>query len=354
MKLFWSLLLCAAVIFAPSTFSAAQAPRINTANIECREYQDSVSNETMFALGVEAYQNLWGKAVKWMAEVEDNKVNGWIHKYTYDGKEDFSCTVWENKYNPNSYAFVLSGTDNLLREPFATYLPMMTNEKLCPQLQETVDQAKAMRYHAGINRIDHLYITGYSLGGYLSNFLGTELVDDAYGYESNVGLKDFSDTLEIENVKCVSYAAPGFYIEKLNIPKINQIIDGIENAVNNVTTWTKAKMKRDSEDLYDKYITNILNGRDPVANLPITIKNLLKGLGETIDIKVPEKSFRQVGKIIRVENPGNPPLANTPLIGKLIESFANGAGPVGEVLYHAPDTYFKCIDLIKQGKCTIL
>ena len=354
MKLFWSLLLCAAVIFAPSTFSAAQAPRINTANIECREYQDSVSNETIFALSVEAYQNLWGNVVKWMAKVEDNKVNGWTHKYTVDGDADFSCTVWENNYNKNTYAMVLSGTDDLLQEPLETYLPMMVNEELCPQLKQTVEQTKKMNTH-GLNRIDRLYITGYSLGGYLSNFLATELVDDANGYETNISLSDISPTLLIENVKCVSFAAPGFYIEKLDIPAINNVIDRIANSVNKVTSWTKAKMGRDAEGLYDDTITNILNGRDPVANLPIAIVNIMNFLKKPIDIKVPEKAFRQVGKVIKVENPGEPPLAKTPLLGALIQKMVSvETDSIAGVLYHAPDTYFKCIDMIEQGKCTVL
>ena len=152
MKLFWSLLLCAAVIFAPSTISASQAPRINTANLECREYKDSVSNETMFALSVEAYRNLWGSAVKLMANVKDNEVKGWEHQYTIDEDWGFSCTVWENKYNENTYAMVLSGTDDFIGDIVGTYLPMMLSEEPCSQLQSTVNETINMKNH-GLNRI---------------------------------------------------------------------------------------------------------------------------------------------------------------------------------------------------------
>lgn len=337
MKLFWSLLLCAAVIFAPSTISASQAPRINTANLECREYKDSVSNETMFALSVEAYRNLWGSAVKLMANVKDNEVKGWEHQYTIDEDWGFSCTVWENEYNENTYAMVLSGTDDFIGDIIGTYLPMMLSEEPCSQLQSTVNETINMKNH-GLNRIDRLYISGYSLGGFLSNYLATELVDSAKGYENKSGitLGAISPTLTIEEVKCFSFAAPGFYAEKIELPEITDVISKVENLVNKVTTWSAAKIERDKEGVYDDNIINIMNSRDPVANLFISPKN-----------------FKQIGKIINVKNPGNPPLANVPLIGNLISGIANNTGPVGELLFHAPDLYFKCIDMIKTGKASI-
>lgn len=332
MKLFWSLALCAVIIFGPSTLSAMQAPRINTANIYCEEYQDSVSNETMFALSVEAYQNLWGKVVKWMAKVEDNKVNGWKYKYTVDKDWGFSCTVWENAYNKNTYAMVLSGTDDFIGDILGTYLPMMLSEEPCPQLQSTVEETKNMKNHE-LNRIDRLYIAGYSLGGFLSNYLATELVDSSNGYDSHISVSDISPSLTIEEVKCFSFAAPGFYSEKIDLSEINQVVEDVGNLVNHVTDWSKEKIKRDANGDYDNNIINIKNGRDPVANLFIAPNN-----------------FKQIGQILNVDKPGNPPLANTPIIGNLVAAIVDNTGPVGEFLFHAPDTYFKCIDLISEGK----
>ena len=332
MKLFCALALCVVIVFGPSAMSALQSQRINTANIECEEYQDSVSNETMFALSVEAYQNLWGKLVKFMAKVEDNKVRGWEYKYTVNKDWGFSCTVWENAYNENTYAMVLSGTDDFIGDIVGTYLPMVLSEEPCAQLKSTVSETIDMKNH-DINRIDRLYIAGYSLGGYLSNYLATELVDASNGYDSSISVRDISSTLTIDNVKCFSFAAPGLYAEKIDLSVIHEVVESAGNLVNKITDWTRAKLDRDANGDYDNNIINIKNSRDPVANLFIAPDN-----------------FKQIGKIYNVDKPGNPPLANIPLIGGLVSAVVDNTGPVGEFLFHAPDTYFKCIDLIAEGK----
>ena len=332
MKLFCSLALCVIVMLGPSAFSAIFTQKINTANLDCVEYQDSVSNDTMFALSVEAYQNLWGKIVKMMAKVEDNKVRGWEYKYTVNKDWGFSCTVWENTYNENTYAMVLSGTDDFLGDILGTYLPMVLSEEPCPQLKSTVNETMDMKNH-DLNRIDRLYIAGYSLGGYLSNYLATELVDAANGYDSSISVKDISPTLTIEEVKCFSFAAPGLYSEKIDLSAIHEVVENVGNLVNQVTTWSKNKLERNANGDYDNNIINIKNSRDPVANLFIAPNN-----------------FKQVGKVYNVDKPGNPPLANTPIIGGLVAKLVNNTGPVGEFLYHAPDTYFNCIKLINNGK----
>lgn len=332
MKLFCALALCVVIVFGPSAMSALQSQRINTANIECEEYQDSVSNETMFALSVEAYQNLLGSLIKLMATVKDNEVNGWIHKYTVDKDVGFSCTVWENAYNENTYAMVLAGTDEFFDDMVRTYWPMVALEDPCDQLKYTVSETIDMKNH-DINRIDRLYIAGYSLGGYLSNYLATELVDASNGYDSSISVKDISSTLTIDNVKCFSFAAPGFFIEELELPEVNKYLNEIGDYFNHVTEWSKAKYQRHINGDYDNNIVNIKNSKDPVANLFID----------------PSK-FKLVGKIYNVDKPGIPPLANNPYVGGMVSALVGNTGIVGDFLYHAPDTYFKCIDMIEKGK----
>lgn len=337
MKLLLAAGVCGAVVLTMSSLSGLQEVSMNISNANQSVAAESFTPKTMYTLSVEAYQGAWGECLHYFCSIKDNDVPGWRYQKTITGTEDFSCTIWQNNYEDNTYAIVLSGTDNFIFEDFKTYLPMMFDEKPCSQLEQTVKAAKDMK-NLVKNDIKKLYISGYSLGGYLSNYLAMELVDNANGFDSDIYVKDIGEELTIENVHCFSYAAPGIFakaIEKLSeFPaSVQKKYPDLIKKMMRIPDWVQGQLDRDASGLYDKTIKNYKNNKDLVANLTCVVDA----------VKVPLE-FNLVGNVLTTDPPASF-LEKDHLLRKIIQAKL----PVNpaHLAYHAPDVYYGSIAKIE-------
>jgi hypothetical protein len=211
-KSFLTVLCAGAIFFAPSLASAA----VEIWNLfYADDYEESISAESMLNLSVESFNGPWGDVLKMSMDIKDNQGYGW--KYIAGdtaGKEAYSWVLWQNAYKDTTYALSCAGTDS----PFdiATFLPMMVDEDYSEQMNAAIESVKNIKNIIPTSKIEKLYITGHSLGGYLAMFLGTELVEASV----NPALSDlpFSTTfgekgigLTMDDISIVTFGAPGFY-----------------------------------------------------------------------------------------------------------------------------------------------
>ena len=337
MKLLLAAGVCGAVILTVSSLSGLQEVSMNVSNHNQTAFAESTNSKTVYSLAVEAYQGLWGGCLHYFCSIKDNEVPGWKYQYTVNGTEDFSCTVWQNNYEENTYAMILSGTDRI--SDIKTYIPMMTEEVPSSQLQQTIKATKDMK-----NKVDKdikkLYISGYSLGGYLSNYLAMELVDSANGYvnevakqyDVDISVKDIGDELTIDNVFCYSYAAPGLYAKEIKWLADRDVFP--------IPAWVKDKLARNENGDYSENIKNYKNNKDLVPNLTY--------IAEAVKTKV---KFVSVGEVLTTDPPASV-LEKNLLLKKVIQ--ANMKVNISHLAYHAPDVYYGSIAKIEAQKQNVV
>lgn len=336
MKLLLAAGVCGAAILTVSSLSGLQEVSMNMSNKNQTAFAQSTSANTMYTLSVESYQGIWGWCLRQLCSIENNKVPGWKYQYTVKEKT-FSCTVWQNNYEDNTYAMILSGTDEcLVEDMLTTYFPMMAQEDRCFQLDKTIEETKKMgeKYN---KQIDKLYISGYSLGGYLSNYLAMELVDGEQ-YDSEITVKDIGDNLKIDNVFCYSYAAPGLYAERFKWEEQNA------NWVP-IPQWVQDKLDRNAAGNYEGVIKNYKNNKDPVAN----VSDIAAANGARLKLK-------SVGKVYTTDPPASM-LEKNIMLKKLINAKMKILGikinPT-HLAYHAPDVYYGSIAKIEAQKQNVV
>ena len=280
-----------------------------------------------------------------MDDMKDNKAQGWTHIKEENLSSGLSWTLWRNNKDKNAYCLAYAGTDELA--DMARYLPMMMNEERCDQMTQAVSVAKKIKNYAGTSYpINKLYIVGHSLGGYLASYVMSDLVD----YEVNpsttnslIEVKDISNALDLNKVKCVTFGAPGFYNgKKLNVKTITKVIKekylkAFVNAsggkakitdgylTSPVTSWGQEKMTNNKNGEYNNYIENYVNDYDPVGHLCIG-----------------EQSFTHLGKYksYSVERIGAA-FVNT--VYKVLSKTGLDIFKVADIYYHLPHVYNKLI-----------
>lgn len=259
---------------------ALEAPASSTiSSYSAKDYKDSISAEAMCNLSAEASNGILKDVYSAFMPVGYNTVSGWNHVYDNTLTNGLSYDLWVNKYAPTTYALVYAGTDQFVDTQ--QYISMETNENFSSQMIDAVEAAKnieAMIKHKKersknpslFGEVKELYITGHSLGGYLSSFVTSELVDASLGQSSSISVFDISSTLTISNIKCTTFGAPGMYYTG-TFPKVP------------LTSWQERKVANEKQAKYNQYIVQYVNSLDPVGCL---FPKYFEHLGVRIDLEV--------------------------------------------------------------------
>ena len=285
-------------------------------------YKNSISLDSLCYLTAEASENgdIYNIFKKYL-EIRNNTAPGWIHIKQGHYNSGLSWTLWQNKYESNTYCLVYAGTDQILDT--ASYLPMMLDEDYCTQMNQAIEVAKSIKNHAKTS-IKKLFVAGHSLGGYLASYVVSDMVDysvNSSQTRSRIKASDIESTLSIGNVRGYTFGAPGFYLYPAKIVGVVKVP---------ITDWAKEKKANNDAGKYNKYIYNYTNNYDPVGHLFI-FPNSFKHLGNYKDYKVNKISAGKENEFSRfVQEQG--------LIGKLY-GVANKLIPVSRVYYHLPHVY---------------
>lgn len=293
----WILILCIVLLFpviynTKNDVSASQnSPATSASTIfNAKNYEESISNEAMCNLSAEASDT---KIVKDLFSafmpIKNNIVDGWIHVYEEYKESGLSFSFWVNKYDSTTYALVFSGTDEF--KDTLQYVPMETSKNFSTQMIEAITATKNIQTYIDNKKslkpqtsqiygdVNKLFITGHSLGGYLSMFVTSEIIDSALkGQASRIDISEVSTSLEISNLKCITFGAPGMY---------SSGTCKIAGITVNLTAWQQRKVQYNNDKLYDPYIVQYVNSLDPVGNL---LPNHFRHLGRRVDLQVQKTS----------------------------------------------------------------
>jgi len=200
------------------------ASTIGYAQIDVEKYEEIIELDRLCYLTAEASQKGFIKNVLAdYLEIKNNTAEGWKHlkEDTYDS--GLSWALWQNVYDKNTYCLVYAGTDQILDT--LSYIPMMTNEKYCTQMNEAIVVANTIDKYINTD-INKLYIIGHSLGGYLASYVMSDLVDSSLSSDTHSRSKvsDINADLKLDKVECITFGAPGFYYKTINWPVVNKPI----------------------------------------------------------------------------------------------------------------------------------
>jgi len=249
----------------------------NSGSNTSQKFKNSVTLDNLCYMTIEASDKGFIRdVITEYYELENNKAPGWKHLKEGHSTSGYTWALWQSKYESGTYNLVFSGTDELW--DVATYIPMMINEDYCTQMDEAINTAKKIKNYAPTN-ITKLYITGHSLGGYLAAYVTSDLVDSSLSSssKSRISVNDISNFLTLDNVKGVTFGAPGFYVGNMKWTVIKK--------VQQITTWGQEKKTNNQNKKYDNYIENYTNEYDPVGHLFVGAQ-YFKHLGKRKDYEV--------------------------------------------------------------------
>ncbi len=317
-----------------STVAAVTSTMTTSGAYNYAEYEESVSATAFMHLSAEASQGRLLKMYTKYMELEDNKIDGWVHieENTFDN--NMSYALWVNEYKNDTYALIYAGTDHI--EDTLDYVPMETSEKRSPQMNKAVEVAKTIKgtiaeKHAEnpevYGELNNLYVSGHSLGGYLSMYVVSDMVDSMLGYENVLITLDdigFGDVTTIDELKtklqCVTFGAPGVYYTELKLIP--------------TTHWQKQKVEVNEAKHYDEIITQHVNSRDPVGNL-FQYKNLktMRHLGTRKYYEVEKASLNTLTTFFRNND-------NKSVVGIIV----NAGVAFTVIYYHMPWVYVNVLN----------
>ncbi len=232
---------------------------VKETTLDYRKYSESVSPKAMCNISAEVSVGILKEVYKTFMAIGDDKVSGWKLLEKGSKQSGLAYKLWVNRYDKSVYTLTLSGTDQI--RDTSQYFPMMMDEEYPIQMKETLEVGKKIvsllekNISAGNGeKMTEFYITGHSLGGYLSAFLASEIVD-SYNGENHQNIK-YSDFLysnfSIKNVHCYTFGAPGFY----NKPMDEGVL-GIGIYANHpIPSWGVKKKTNNEQGKYDDVITN--------------------------------------------------------------------------------------------------
>lgn len=250
------------------------------------KYNDSISPKAMCNIAAEVSVGLLKTIYSKFMPIKEDHISGWNLLEKENKDSGLSYKLWVNEYDKSVYTITLSGTDQI--KDTTQYFPMMMDEEYPIQMKETLEVGKNIVPMIDNNiksgkgeKLSRLFITGHSLGGYLSAFLASEIVD-SYNNENhqNINYSDFlySD-FSIDNIHCYTFGAPGFYNKLLD----EGVLGTGYYANHPIPEWGQKKQSNNEQGKYNKYITNYYNNLDLVGTLYVENDNL-KHLGKVIII----------------------------------------------------------------------
>lgn len=262
-----------ASIGAASVTTATITEPTTSGKFNASNYYKSISAEAFCNLSAEVSQGEFQELFLNNMDLVNNQVSGWIYIQEETFENDFSYSLWVNKYEPTTYCIAFAGTDSI--KDALEYIPMETAEDRSPQMQTAAQITKeSIKTIAELNSknqdsygfLKTLYICGHSLGGYLAMYITSDIIDSSLGYKNNIITIDDIGFDSYEQVKkdlrCVTFGAPGMHYEGEPL--------GIK-----MTEWQKQKVEIDKEKKYNNIITQYVNSKDPVANLfPSYLKHI--------------------------------------------------------------------------------
>lgn len=275
-----------------SVTTAVTQPRSSSGSYNYKEYVESVSATAMMHLASESSQGPLLEMYERKMELKNNDVEGWKHIEENTYENNMSYALWVNKYEKTTYVLVYAGTDHI--QDTLDYVPMETSENRSKQMNKAAEVFKSIKGtieqkhqedSSTYGELKNLYICGHSLGGYLSMYITSDLVDSALGYENtlvkleDIGFEKYVSLEELQGkITCVTFGAPGMYYDELKLIP--------------TTYWQKQKIEVNEQGKYNNFITQHVNSRDPVGNLfQYENFNKFKHLGTKIYYEVDKASF---------------------------------------------------------------
>lgn len=269
---------------------------VNSAVLENKKFEESVSPKAMCNISAEASIGALKTVYKQFMSISDDYVSGWkmLKKETKDS--GLTYKFWVNTYDNSVYTLTIAGTDQI--KDTTQYFPMVLSSEYPEQMVETLEIGKNLNsmISNAVNsgdgsQISELYITGHSLGGYLTAFLTSEIVDSYYNDSfDDIQYTEFLNRdFDITNLHCYTFGAPGFYNKMLP-----EGVLGVGVYANSpVPEWVAKKQRVNGDtsingygvNRYSDFITNYYNTLDLVGTLYVKDDNL-KHLGKTIVLKV--------------------------------------------------------------------
>ena len=174
-----------------STVTAISSTMTTSGSYDYDKYEESVSATAMMHLSAEASQGQLLNIYTRYMELDNNKVDGWVYIEENTYENSMSYALWVNEYKNDTYALIYSGTDHI--KDTLDYVPMETSEDRSSQMKKAVEVAKSIKNTIGekhaqdpekYGEMTQLYVSGHSLGGYLSMYIVSDLVDSLLGNEN--------------------------------------------------------------------------------------------------------------------------------------------------------------------------